>query len=100
MNDWQPIETAPTDQSIDLWVKRFIVGKGGRVEVEDVGRITDARWDTTSYFRKGSGGEDGKLIEGKEPEWVHYCDHIDREAIESETDKATHWMPLPTPPES
>lgn len=95
---WQPIETAPKDCSIDLWVKRFTIRKAGAVEVEDVGRVTDARWDTTSYYQRGSGEEGGKFIEGKEPEWVHFVDHIDREAVESESAKATHWMPLPEPP--
>lgn len=95
---WQPIETAPLDCIIDLWVMRFIVRKAGKVTVEHVGRVTDARWDTISYFRERRGEECGKFVEGDEPQWIHHVDCIDREAIETETDKATHWMPLPEPP--
>lgn len=97
---WQPIETAPLDQSVDLWVRRFIIGKAGHVEVEEVGRVVDARWDTTSRYQERSGETPGKFIEGENPEWVHFVDHIDREAIESETAKATHWMPISDPPDA
>ena len=53
---WQPIETAPKDQVIDLWHPEF-------------GHIADQWWDSKDGFDWPVAG-------------------------------ATHWMPLPAPPEA
>jgi hypothetical protein len=43
MDEWQPIETAPRDGTeIDVWVRNFEVGEGGKVTVSDVRRYPNA----------------------------------------------------------
>lgn len=92
---WQPIETAPEDGTpVDLWVSIPHAPLEGR-------RVTDALW-----------------LDGKWREWIEYDDQFDGEldgcpdaqkwfaqvgwtaAIETSACSATHWMPIPAPPES
>jgi hypothetical protein len=69
--DWQPIESARTDWSVD--VDLWVVSKYGAE------RITDCR---------------ARLLNGK-PDW-----HMrsDEEGWRRVTGTPTHWMPLPEPP--
>jgi len=71
VSDWQPIETAPKDQTIDLWGTR----RGLMMPPE---RVTNCRWD---YVNKN-----GVLVMS---EWVKGNGTI----IDP-----THWMPIPSPP--
>ncbi len=68
---WQPIETAPKDIEIDLWVTGLEGGgwrKTGRLIASDPGCMVDEEGET--YWPHENGG------------WF------------------THWQPLPSPPET
>ena len=67
--EWRPIETAPKDGGILLWTRR-------------------AGWqiaECCEFFEKGR--PDGT------DDWVWYTE------MGTPLDDATHWMPLPPPPE-
>lgn len=84
MNNWQPIETAPRDGTlIDLWIIN---------QDNDNFRITDAYWnkyDNAWWAPYKNYGEGGKA------ETSYKNTKTGNEMFE----KATHWMPLPEPPQ-
>ena len=72
MSDWQPIETAPKDGTrVDLWAKQWRASD----DVFIYHRFADCWWTAGNPNRTAG--------------WVNinaaWC--------------ATHWMPLPSPPE-
>lgn len=74
MMEWQPIETAPKDGTfIDVWCSGLHNPAGARE--------TDAYWDGTQWMCK--------MFERGGPFTVGFY----------VTDKPTHWMPLPPPPQ-
>jgi hypothetical protein len=81
---WQPIETAPEGQDIDLWLVDRKIGKGFRM-ADCHGRA--GRW------MKGSRWVTGKTFFDDEGE---RC--FDPDARDEESTVATHWMPIPAPP--
>lgn len=106
MRPWQPIETAPKDGTrIDLW----LVDQDGDGE-----RVTDAYWVTNAHWVPRFLNEDGsKPSASKRDGWFApyhdyemdgWCDnppefnHHPRHKRVWFT-KATHWMPLPEPPD-
>lgn len=72
MSEWQPIETAPRDQEIDLW----LVPKDGARPL----RAPDCAW---------------RLVDGRH-QWVSRGDR-GWEPLAG-LGAITHWMPLPAPP--
>jgi hypothetical protein len=75
MTEWQPIETAPKEGAlIDLWV---VASRQWRPHGE-ASRVTDCRW-----------------LDGR---WIEYTYDGDDVPVENEHYTATHWMPLPEPP--
>lgn len=74
---WQPIETAPADGTlIDLWIINYL-GEGER--------LPHCKWDSWSY---PSG------------EWVQQYAEASGAFFKAfdDREKATHWMPVPSPP--
>ena len=69
--EWQPIESAPKDQIVDLWLDD---GHGGF-------RLADCTW-TGAYWFSGN--------------WKYDCG---AEILENDP-RPTHWMPRPEPPSS
>ena len=84
MSEWQDISTAPKDGTVvDLWVNNpALIARGQRV--------TDAFWIEGRWLELYQGEFDDAdiFIAGIGP-----CDEV-----ETPICKATHWMPLPTPP--
>jgi len=79
--DWQPIETAPKDDSlIDIWVS----GPGSR-------RVPNCRWGKPS---KANWGDRYGCDQVLPYQWIT----VDGCALDRRNGKATHWMPLPEPP--
>lgn len=70
--EWRPIDTAPKDQPIDLWVRHR-------------GRVTNCEWGETVAKNKHPGNE------------VWLGNGLKRDLIDPSD--ATHWMPLPSPPQ-
>lgn len=70
---WQPIETAPKNETALFWVRPGTVGDG-------------------RYFSDTSGNP----ILGRGPAHIH----IGKFATWSSLSIATHWMPMPPPPET
>jgi hypothetical protein len=74
--EWQPIETAPKDQDILLLIE---------------GKAIQGSWDAQCFLDGRSWGP-GKWDHISLPDHGCGCCSYDNEP-------ATHWMPLPTPPE-
>ena len=78
---WQPIETAPKDGTlIDLWQKH---------EYGEC-RLTNARWQDSDYH---GGGPCWEYLGLDTSGGYGEIDWVKTEGV------ATHWMPLPNPPE-
>jgi hypothetical protein len=89
--DWQPIETAPKDGTlIDIW----IAGEGGNTRVADVYWGEYTVWDRYPF---SSHGEQGWVLEEPSENWG-VC-HNNAENSLAGRGRATHWMPLPEPPQ-
>ena len=73
MTDWQPIETAPENQSVLVWVPQFEHYGKGVLRAILVNMGTGRRWTSTAW-------------------------HVGRDIPHD--DYPTHWMPIPSPPES
>jgi len=71
--EWQPIETAPKDRPIDLWVQ----------ETPDyrAHRVPDAVWDSVDENWREAGDSS-----------FHFGQYMFPKV-------ATHWLPLPPPPQ-
>ncbi len=80
MSDWQPIETAPKDGSTIL----LCVSNSEREPV-----IVTGLWVTEAMDWSG--------WPITEPTWREVWCHFQ---LASDGDNPTHWMPLPTPPQS
>jgi len=75
MSDWQPIETAPEDQTV-LGYRPDRIGRGGRVCV--------MRFD------------DGRFTRRPRPFWKTYHGGL---GVQHDRDNPpTHWMPFPAAP--
>jgi hypothetical protein len=70
---WQPIETAPKDVVAMFWVR--------------AGTLADGRWFANTSGEPIFGGGPPRIHVGKHATW-------------SSLSVATHWMPLPDPPQS
>lgn len=70
MSEWQPIETAPRDET-DILIARFKPGMWSRPPV------------VAGWYERGT----------DEPGWYGY-DEPERQNISD----PTHWMPIPPPP--
>lgn len=77
MSEWQPIETAPKDQTVIVFRPTMWGGKG---------HIGKARWETDKYLKK------------PKPFWSSSEGWIGK--TEDRHHPPTHWMPLPEPPET
>lgn len=67
MTEWQPIETAPKDETVLVWVP-------------SEGRIFAAEWVSYPF-----------------PHWQPEYSEVFM--LYEEEERATHWMPLPKPPQ-
>jgi hypothetical protein len=74
MSDWMPIESAPRDKTII---------------------ITNGRTVITARFQEDPGWD----WKGSIPCWAHFMCDDDYYSQYEEITWATHWMPLPQPPE-
>ena len=72
MSEWQPIETAPTNRSILVFVPNADHYGHGVYRAMQVDMGTGRRWMSCGL-------------------------HVGRDMI-GEADQPTHWMPLPAPP--
>lgn len=72
---WRPIETAPRDYAteIDLYLP-------------GIGRVADCIWGHTTY--------------GKKLCFIHWIGDDCNGPIHEEVANASHWMPLPEPPDA
>jgi hypothetical protein len=106
---WQPIETAPKDGTvIDLW----IAGDGGAQWREtDAYYVTDRDWERVEYKPDGSyayvtSRRDGWWAPNHDYDGADgWCDSPRRfnpHPMQKKWvfEEATHWMPLPPPPEA
>lgn len=96
MTDWRPISTAPTTAGsiVDLWVvpgKRLWAPGRGKPY-----RIANARLNGNNRYWLN----DGEYVEG-----LRYRDDLGHECFDPhdrgpDATIATHWMPVPEPPET
>lgn len=81
MTDWQPISTAPIDRKIDVWV--WELGEGGMLD-------------------EGMRFPEVKFV-GRVPQILEICNDADEGwypfPLHENGMVATHWMPLPAPPQ-
>lgn len=79
-NGWMPIETAPRDREIDLWMSVGV-------------RIADCRWGRPSHANWGDRhGADQNLP----AQWISRSGA----ALDRRNGLPTHWREKPEPPES
>lgn len=92
---WQPIATAPKDGTVvDLWITTPALKTGAE-------RCCDARWhqgawwfpDFPTEFDEDDGQPSGFTSDVSEIEGVWH------RRAETPICRATHWMPLPPPPQ-
>lgn len=74
MSDWQPIETAPKDQTILLY----------RPTASSYARIAPGEWDDQRHHARPT------------PHWMSW--HRLALVSDNKEHSPTHWMPLPEPP--
>lgn len=91
MNHWQLLNGSPypgIGVTVDLWVSTVNVdGKGNRTFTGE--RVVDCWWEPDSE-------NDATWAGGK---WMRYSPYgRDNIPVESESSKATHWMPVPLAP--
>jgi len=91
--DWQPIETAPKDEYIFLWIEH--AGSHEVVKASWYSRKIGEDWES---WNTGAEITEHELDTLFDRFWEEYDDdsQIDGSLIFEET--PTHWMPLPEPP--
>ena len=87
MSSWQPIETAPKDESVMVWATAYRFSYSGKTPLSpDYWRHeSDKGWPEIAYWSTYEGGHwEGELCEPGTGTERHL--------------RATHWQPLPEPP--
>lgn len=94
MSEWKSIETAPKDGTDILLAALPQVYEGQKIE----SRVTVGHWTTDDECRVDVGDCGGdchcREYEYADPTWISWDGGF------TEENPPTHWMPLPSPPET